>query len=194
MKTRAADIIVSEHRSLAAVLQGMLYLLRQIRYFAEKPDFDLLGAMVSYIGAFPERFHHPKEDAYLFRLLRLRSEDPTGILDILQSEHADSAQRMRNLESALIEYQRTGHPGLAPFSAAVASFAAFHWEHARAEESIVLPWARRVLTPADWREIDEAFTGHTDPLLGIQAGAHYEQLFRRIVDLAPHPLGLARTK
>lgn len=193
MNQEAADIIVSEHRSLGAVLRGMLYVLRQIRYFGEKPDFELLGAMVSYIGAFPERFHHPKEDAYLFRLLRLRSVDSTGILDVLQSEHASSPQRFRDLESSLGQYRTTGASGFAAFSAAVTSYASFHWEHARAEENIVLPWAREVLTPADWREIHDAFTGHTDPLLGVQAGAQYQRLFQRIVDLAPPPLGRART-
>ena len=42
----------------------------------------------------------------------------------------------------------------------------------------------------DWKEIDAAFAGHTDPLLGPAAGAEYEMLFRRIVNLAPPPVGV----
>ena len=71
---RAIQIIEDEHRSLAAVLHGLLYLVREIRLRNAKPDFELLGAMLHYIDAFPERFHHPKEDAYLFR--HLRERDP----------------------------------------------------------------------------------------------------------------------
>src|SRR5215469_18035959 len=63
-------IIHDEHRSLAAVLHGMLYLVNGIRNRGMKPDFKVLGAMVYYIDAFPERYHHPKEDRYLFTLLR----------------------------------------------------------------------------------------------------------------------------
>lgn len=186
----AADLIVSEHRSLDAVLQGMLYLLRQIRYFAEKPDFVLLKAMASYIANFPEAFHHPKEEQHLFRLVRTRSEDATGVLGVLEREHAMSKVKVQELQHALLQYEHYGAPAFGAFSAAVAAYAAFHWEHARAEENIVLPWARRVLTVHDWKEIDEAFASHADPLLGVATGAEYERLFREIVELAPPPLGL----
>jgi hypothetical protein len=43
---RAIAIIHDEHRSLAAVLHGMLYLVRQIRTRHAKPDFAVLGAMI----------------------------------------------------------------------------------------------------------------------------------------------------
>jgi hypothetical protein len=49
---RALAIIHDEHRSLAAVLHGLLYLVRGIRLNGAKPKFDVLGAMVYYIDAF----------------------------------------------------------------------------------------------------------------------------------------------
>ncbi len=44
----------------------MLYLVHEIRDRGAKPDFGLLGAMIYYIDTVPERFHHPKEEQYLF--------------------------------------------------------------------------------------------------------------------------------
>jgi hypothetical protein len=64
----------------------------------------------------------------------------------------------------------------------------------RAEEAEVLPLAKTHLTPSDWQEIDEAFTGHSDPLVGVDTGAEFEQLFRRIVNLAQPPLGVAHMR
>lgn len=58
----AIRIIRDEHRSLAAVLHGMLYLVHEIRDRGARPNFGLFGAMVFYVDAFPERFHHPKEE------------------------------------------------------------------------------------------------------------------------------------
>jgi len=72
---QAIRTIQDEHRSLAAVLHGMLHLVHAIRDRGARPDFKVLGAMVYYIDAFPERFHHPKEDAYLFHFLRIRHPD-----------------------------------------------------------------------------------------------------------------------
>ena len=57
---QAIRILHVEHRSLAAVMHGMLYLIRAIRLRRAAPRFDVLSAMVGYINAFPERFHHPK--------------------------------------------------------------------------------------------------------------------------------------
>ena len=47
---QAIGIIHDEHRSLAAVLHGMLYLVRDIRLCGAEPKYDVLGAMVYYIG------------------------------------------------------------------------------------------------------------------------------------------------
>ena len=43
---------------------------------------------------------------------------------------------------------------------------------------------------ADWEAIDAAFLGHTDPMFGAEASVKYDAPFRRIVNLAPPPLGV----
>jgi hemerythrin-like domain-containing protein len=183
-------IIHDEHRSLAAVLHGMLYLVREIREHGAKPDFGVLGAMVYYIDAFPERFHHPKEDRYLFRLLRTRCGTAAGLIERLETEHRAGAEKIRYLEQALSRYQQGGANEFPAFAAAVEAYAAFHWDHMRAEEKELLPLAEKHLTVGDWEAVDAAFTGHSDPLFGEDVGAEYDALFRRIVSLAPPPIGV----
>ena len=187
---KAIGIIHDEHRSLAAVLHGMLYLVRDIRLRGTEPKFDVLGAMVYYIDAFPERFHHPKEDAYLFRLLKLRYRDAAPLIDQLEAEHRAGAEKIRTLEQALARYQQGGAAEFPAFAEAVQAYAAFHWDHMRAEEDKLIPLARKHLTAEDWKEIDAAFTGHSDPLFGAKAEAEYHDLFRKIVNLAPPPIGV----
>jgi hemerythrin-like domain-containing protein len=188
---QAIQIIRGEHQSLAAVLHGLLYLVREIRNYQAEPDFALLGAMVYYIDTFPERLHHPKEDAWLFRLLRLRHPPADELLQRLQAEHRAGAAQLRQLEQALIRYQHGGRTELAAFAAAVEAFVAFERNHMRTEETEVFPLAQKYLTAADWTEIDAAFLDHTDPLLGSTAAQEdFRGLFRRIVNLAPPPIGL----
>jgi len=187
---QAIRIIVSEHRALAAVLHGMLYLVHQIRDRGEKPDFPLLGAMICYIDTFPERFHHPKENEYLFKILRNRCPSAAPLIDRLTMEHRVGAEKIRTLEQALVHYQQGGKEEFSDFLTAVEAYAAFHWEHMRAEETQLLPLAEKYLKESDWEEIDAAFLGHTDPMLGAEAGAKYDTLFTRIVNLAPPPIGV----
>lgn len=186
----AIGTIRDEHRSLGAVLHGMLYLIREIRYAGAAPNFAVFHAMLYYIDAFPERFHHPKEDAYLFKLLRLRHPDAAPLIDRLHAEHAMGAEKIRRLEQALMRYEQGGETEFAGFAEAVAAYAAFHYNHMRAEEDELIPLARKHLTASDWDEIDAAFVGNTDPLFGTKASAQYADLFRQIVNLAPPPIGV----
>jgi hemerythrin-like domain-containing protein len=183
-------IIQDEHRSLAAVLHGLLFLVREIRERGAAPDHALFSAMIYYIDAFPERYHHPKEDEYLFKLLRVRAPETAPLLDELHEEHAQSKRLIRDIEQALIRYREGGESEFAGFAEAVDAYATFHWSHMRKEEQQVLPTARKKLTAGDWEAIDAAFLGHTDPLFGAEPGSAWEVIFRRIVSLAPPPIGV----
>jgi len=191
---KAKRIIEQEHRSLAAVLHGMLHVVREIRYGGAAPNFELLDAMVHYIETFSEQFHHPKEDTYLFKRLRVRCPSEAPLVDQLVEEHRVGMAKLRDLRRVLQHYRETGARALPEFAARVAEFASFHWDHMRLEEDKLLPLATAHLTSDDWAAIDAAFLGHADPLLGAERGAEYQELFRRIVDLAPRPIGRAPPK
>jgi branched-chain amino acid transport system ATP-binding protein len=187
---RALDVIRGEHRSLAAVIHGLRHLVREVREHGARPDFGLLEAMLRYIDAFPELLHHPKEDRYLFRLLRERDPASARVLDELEADHAMGARAIRELDAALGRYRDDGAAGFPMFAGLVDAYAAFHWEHMRKEEVEVMPAAERHLLPEDWAEIDAAFGSHGDPLLGADVETEFGTLFRRIVDLAPPPIGV----
>lgn len=187
---KAIQIIREEHRSLAAVLHGLLFLVRQTRERGAAPNFPALSAMIYYIDAFPERFHHPKEQRYLFPLLRARLPSCAPVIDRLCNEHEQGEAKIRALEQALTRYREGGAPEFGPFAAAVEAYVVFERDHMRCEEVDVLPRAEATLTPGDWEAVDAAFSGHTDPLLGAVPGMQWQQLFTRIVNLAPPPIGV----
>ena len=187
---QAIRTLHGDHRSLAAVLQGMLYLVREIRLRDTTPNFPLFRAMVYYLDTFVERFHHPKEDEYLFKRLCIRYPDAASLVAELQSEHRAGGDMLRGLEQALARYEEGGAREFAAFADAAQAYASFEWSHMRTEEDRLLPLARTHLTDDDWRTIDEAFGRNGDPLVGAQAGVEYDALFRRIVNLAPPPIGV----
>ena len=209
---KATLLILDEHRSLAAVLHGLQYVARDIVKRGARPDFRLLEAMLAYIEGFPEACHHPKEDAYLFRLLRQRAPEAASTLDDLEAQHAEGRDRLARLRQALADYRASMETTVpaeaavpagrdwgtikslthaAAFLEAVESYAAFHWKHMRLEEDVVLRLAEKAFDAADWTEIEAAFSSHVDPLHGVGAsGQDFRALFTRIVNLAPAPIGL----
>jgi hemerythrin-like domain-containing protein len=184
------SIIREEHQAMAAMLHALLSLVRGIREHRLRPNFDLLGAMIYYVDTFPERLHHPKEDQWLFRLLELRHPPARALLDRLRSEHRQGATRIRALEQALARYNQGGETEFPAFAAAVEEFVELERSHMRCEEIEVFPLALAHLLAEDWAEIDAAFATNADPLVGVSSQDQFSELFTRIVNLAPAPIGV----
>ncbi len=188
--SRAANIIRNEHRAIAAVLHGLKYFAREAQASGTLPDFALLSLMLDYIDGFPEMFHHPKEDRYLFPAVRRRAPEMAATIDELEREHSEGAELIRELRRALWRYRDEGGAGLPAFAAAVNRYTEFHWSHMRKEEDQILAVAERALSPADWRPIDAAFQANADPLFGEARQRQFDRLFSQIVRLAPPPIGV----
>jgi hemerythrin-like domain-containing protein len=186
---KAIRIIYDEHRSISAVLSGLKSLAQMARESAARPDFTVFRAMVYYIDAFPERMHHPKEDAHLFARLLTRDPGARRLIEELQSEHIEGARLVRDLEQALLAYEQIWPAGGERFAAVVEQYAHFHWNHMRREENEVIPRAEKALTGEDWAAIETAFKGNEDPIADLRE-KDFTQLYQRIVALAPAPVGL----
>jgi branched-chain amino acid transport system ATP-binding protein len=186
----AVTIIKDEHRSIAAVLHGLRYLVDEIGAGRMPPDFTLFSAMLRYIQEFPDKLHHPKEDDYLYRVLRQRNLAAATLLDELQAEHVLGRELTSDLVHALQDYQRKGREGLDEFDRTLQAYTEFHWSHMRKEEEQTLPLAEKALTAEDWKTIDAAFQSNNDPIIGIDVRREFRELFRHIANLAPPPIGV----
>jgi hemerythrin-like domain-containing protein len=116
------------------------------------------------------------------------------VLDRRREEHRVGAEEIRTLEQAFERYRQGGDAESPAFIATAESYAVFHSQHMALEEKAVLPLAEKHLTSHDWIAIDEAFTGHADPLFGEAPSDEYDKLFQRILNLrilsvAPRDLG-----
>lgn len=190
MFNAALNIIHDEHRSLAAVVHGLRYLVRESRTKNKRPDFKVLWSMIFYLDEFPAKMHHPKENAYLFARLRQRTHEADAVIANLERQHSAGGQHVRALEHALGHYEAGFADGLEMFSAAVEKFADEMLRHMAFEESTLIPLARKYLTPEDWVEIGAAFSENGDPRFDAETDQDCRDLFSRIVNLAPPPIGV----
>ena len=185
----ALTIIRDEHQTISAVLHGMEYLVREIRA-GKKIEPRVFHAMLYYLDTFGERVHHPKEDRYLFGIIRQRSTEAGALIAILEEEHAAGAAAIRRLTQAMIRFEEGGDKEFAAFEREVHNYAESYRGHMRREEEQLFPLARSLLTPFDWVMVDTAFRENPDPLALARETSDFEALFSRIVNLAPPPIGL----
>ena len=186
---KAIAIIQDEHRAITSVIEGLRHMLVEVAAGRIPVDHALIGAMFHYIEAFPEKLHHPKEDRYLFTAVAARDPRARALVAELGAEHEEGAALIRALQGALVAYAREGRAAMAAFVAAAEAYADFHARHMRKEEERLLPLAQRCLRDDDWARIDAAFRDNDNPLFGVKPKEQCEALFRRILELAPAPLG-----
>lgn len=187
---KTLNIIRDEHRSIAAILHGMDYLVNKMRAGRGKVDSRVFRAMIYYLDTFSERVHHPKEDRYLFSAMRGRGPEAQRVIAALEREHALGGDALRRLEQCLVRYEEGGEREFPAFAQAVDKFVQDYHAHMRKEEDIAFPLAERLLDPADWSEIDRAFGENRDPLATARDTRDFDKLFDRIVNLAPPPVGV----
>lgn len=194
MRPECLQIIKDEHFAISAVLYALRYLVKRMSEAGEAPNFPLLRAILDYIVSYPDRWHHPKEDEFLFAAIRRRTHDADVLLAALEKEHQQGYPLIEDLKNRLLAFQR-GDPGAREdFFALSQRYVELEWGHMRKEEDELLPIAERCLTAADWQEIDAAFLENDNPLFGIKPKDEKERLYQKILSLAPAPIGYGTPK
>jgi len=186
----AIGIIQAEHRSYAAVLDCLHNLARDIGARGQSPDFELFYLVLEYVRDFIDRYHHPKEDHYLFKTLRRRAPEIAPALDELEAEHRRGTELITALDWTLRQYQGVGEAAYFAFRDSVQHYVAFERAHMKREETRIIPLARARLTIEDWQTIDNAFLENDDPVFGAVPTKRFEKLFTTIVAMAPAPYGV----
>ncbi|MFT4102610.1 MAG: hemerythrin domain-containing protein [Burkholderiaceae bacterium] len=189
-RDRAVATVLREHRLLASVLILLDAQMAEIVEGNKVADFTLLATILCYIDAFPDRFHHPKEDRYLFSALReaaARDGDQACIdlIDRCSNEHRISTRLLSGLERCFIAFQARLPGATSAFVDACAAYTRYHLDHMQAEENELIPRAIASLTDAHWAEIAVAFDANEDPFRGAEPRRAYDRLRKRIIDLLP---------
>lgn len=186
----AIQTIRMEHFNIASVLACLAHCLREIESGHWQVDHRLLEAVVEYLERYPEVYHHPKEDDYLFAAMRKRQPDLAKKLDLVHEEHIKGAEMLAELREAQAAYSLDA-AAFPRFKASAEAYLTFERRHMQREERELLPLALKILKEEDWQAIDEAFASNSDPLFGNQRRQEFKDLVDRILELAPSPLGFA---
>lgn len=184
----ALSIISQDHSNLWRMATTVDQVATEIEAGAPV-DVAFFNAVFDYLEQFVDRVHHPKEDDYLFRLLRQRSTAVNAILDSLQVEHLEGPAKVQALRASVAAAAQGSLTG-GELAVALRAYTGGLKNHIVTEEKSVLPLARTALLEADWAEINRAFLDNRDPVFGEQSQAEFRELYHRVVSLAPESVGL----
>ena len=163
--SRLLDVLEEQ---LAAFLDG------------DEPDYGLMLDIVAYLHEYPDRVHHPHEDAVFKHLVQ---RDPSLRLPInrLLQEHRVIAVAGDELRARLDEIVSGVAILRSSVEAAATLYLAYYRHHLAIEEREILPRATRLLEPHDWERIALAVVRGPDPLFGTVPEERFHDL-RELMD------------
>jgi branched-chain amino acid transport system ATP-binding protein len=186
---QAIVIIKSEHQNLIAVLYSLEMLVEEIEN-KKQPDFAVFHGLLTYIDRFLDRYHHPKENDYLFPRVMARAPDTAELVKTLGRQHKQGEKLFVEMLKALSAYEFSGDSEFSGFREAVLKYTQFERDHVLIEERDLLPRAREALEASDWEEIDAAFGENQDPMFGKKWDSEFSDLLNKLINRLPAPLGL----
>lgn len=162
-----------EHANFARLLD---LLERELARFhtGALPDYELMLDVMYYMTHYPDRFHHPVEDAAFDRIVA-RDAATAPTLARLREQH----DWLRSEGEALVEILDDVVNGAIRTRASIEQraeeYIARFRRHMTIEDTTVFPAASQVLTPADWEQVTAAAVAE-DPLFGGAVAARYAAL------------------
>ena len=148
------------------IMNRLLHALdRQLGVFesGETPDYELIGGILDYCLRFPDRYHHPKENAILERI-QATAPEAAEALCVIEAEHAELTTLTKQLTEIVGQVLQDQEIPRHLFGEAGRAFSNLYRRHIDWEESHFLPQAEALLSDADWRAVDQAFATAPDPL------------------------------
>jgi len=170
-----------EHRNIEKLLAT---LERELQVFDQggRPDYKVIGAVISYFELYPEVYHHPQEDL-VFARLKIRDSGAVAKVGDLTLEHQRGAELLRRVAHAVDSVLAGRELLRQEVHAIVRDFIEHERRHITMEDRDFFPAALKVFEPQDWTEIASAMTNPEDPLFSEAAEETFDALRERISQL-----------
>jgi len=172
------DALYRDHGNIARLLD---ILDEELAVFdeAERPDYEVICAIVDYFRTYPDRVHHPREDL-VFAKLAERAPEAAKTVGDLVGEHVEVSARLARFAFALEQILGEGVMTRREFREIAREFVDGERRHMAAEEERFFPVALEALTEEDWAELDSTLSSEPDPLFRDDVHEEFAALRRQI--------------
>lgn len=175
------EILRQEHRNIEKLL---LVLERELDVFArgDRPDYEVVHAVIGYFQVYPDAYHHPLEDR-VFEKLKVRDYAVVAKIGDLAADHRRGAERLRKVARAVENVLADRELLRRTVNDIIRDFIEQERRHMAMEERVFFPAAINALQPADWAEIASRLTDQSDPLFSEVVEEKFEVVRRHIMQL-----------
>lgn len=179
--SRPFHILKHEHRIIERVLRALDGVCMRLEGGNRVPGAALLE-IVGFITTFADRYHHGKEERFLFPALERRGiTRDGGPLGVMEYEHKVERELIADLEQAIDLYQEGDVDAAQRFVDAARAYLRLLVGHIEKEDSILFRLGDEVMDDEEKVALAASFK-QTDAALGNHSLQDYERLASELED------------
>jgi hemerythrin-like domain-containing protein len=177
--TEMIELLRGEHRDIEQLLN---VLEDELKVFdrGERPDYEVIEAIISYFQDYPDCCHHPKEDM-IFDKLKTRDPPAAKSIGDAEAEHRQETERLDRVARVVRNVLLDRAIVRQTFSDVMRDFIDHQRVHMAMEERMLFPAAKNALRSEDWREIDLKWNDRTESLFNVAMDEKLHSLRDRIL-------------
>lgn len=175
------ELLSREHRNIEKLLA---ILERELEIFdrGDRPDYEVVRAIIDYFEVYPKSYHHPQEDL-VFAKLKVRDPATAAKVGDLAREHQRGAERLRRVAEAVDGVLADREVLRQDVDVIIRDFIDNERRHIAMEDRDFFPAAVKALSRQDWAEIASSSTRRKDPLFSDAAEGKFNALRAQILKL-----------
>jgi hemerythrin-like domain-containing protein len=177
-KNPVLTTLYAEHRYMATLMKLLADQLDAVEQ-GEEVESHVLYESLHYMTHFPDAFHHPREDMVYQRAGELNA-DLADSVDTLQREH-DYIAELGSRTLREVERWQAGEIKSSKAIKLSREYIDAIYRHMNVEEKLIFPQIEELLTPEDWRalEQEDLINPVADPVFGPKVSREYRNLARK---------------
>jgi len=175
------EILRQEHQHIENLLRVME---QELSVFdrGERPDYEVLGAIIEFFKKYPGSCHHPKEDI-IYEKFKARGPDQAASIADLEAEHREGEVRLRRVAQAIKNVLDDQEVLREDVDRIVRDFIDNERKHIALEDEVVFPAIIDTLQPADWADVVLTLADRYGPPSTTDFEEQFNMLRRNILEL-----------
>ena len=175
------EMLLQEHRGIEKLLDVVE---KELNVFdrGERPDYEVINAVIDFFQKYPDSCHHPKEDI-IYEKFKTRAPERAASITDLRDEHRQVALRLRRVAQAIDNVLEDHDLLRENVDRIVRDFIDSERKHIAVEDQEVFPAIVDALRPEDWADIALKLADRFSPPSEADFEEQFSTLRRNILDL-----------
>ena len=175
------EILRKEHQNVENLLRVME---QELSVFdrGERPEYEVLGAIIEFFKKYPASCHHPKEDI-IYEKFKTRDPDRAVSIADLEAEHREGSVRFHRVAQAIENVLNDEEVPREGVDRIVRDFIDNERKHIALEEEVVFPAIVDTLQPGDWADVALTLADRYGPPSAADFEEQFSTLRRNILEL-----------